>query len=287
MALGQDSNTPGTGLSFPWVYMENRFVYLVLSARAGGMTIGVNGVPRDTTKASCVYDVNGVGRMVAPTIDVEAMAGELTRVLSMFRSGRVRDLPNFRLMPDQLLNLRHVALGAEDDPILAPQVPEALEAIIHVRASAGFSFFKLVVITAGIGLELPIVQRSLRLLTRSDEVWVSLEGGTQAYVNKINQTDSSLQMWLSNILLLARQRPVVIQSPFRAIDGEGPAVEEIEQYGQRLLELKKAGGEISRVQICSANGAVASLRVGLLPLKALSQIARRVREITGITVEVA
>jgi hypothetical protein len=33
-----------------------------------------------------------------------------------------------------------------------------------------------------------------------------------------------------------------------AIHGEGPALEEIEQYAQRLLELKNAGAEISLVR---------------------------------------
>src|ERR1035441_1842672 len=96
---------------------------------------------------------------------------------------------------------------------------------------------------------MPQVQQGLKRLTPSDEVWAKLDGGTQAYVNKVNRSEVHLQKILSNILMLGRQRPVVIQSLFPAIHGEEPPLEEIEQYAQRLLELKNAGAEISLVQI--------------------------------------
>ena len=147
-------------------------------------------------------------------------------------------------------------------------------------------FFKLVLITAGTGLDLPGVQYSLRRLTKEDEVWIELDGGTQAYLNKVSRTNVSLEKILSNILLLSRQRQVVIQSLFMAIHGEGPAIEEIEQYAQRLLELKNAGARISLVQIHSGNRLVVDPHFGYLPLKFLSQIAQTVRQTTGLKVEV-
>ena len=40
--------------------------------------------------------------------------------------------------------------------------------------------------------------------------------------NRVNHPDCTLEQTLANILLLARQRPVIIQSLFPAIPGEGP-----------------------------------------------------------------
>jgi wyosine [tRNA(Phe)-imidazoG37] synthetase (radical SAM superfamily) len=151
---------------------------------------------------------------------------------------------------------------------------------------SGFPFIKLVLITNGTGLHLPGVQQSLRHLTRADEVWVKLDGGTQAYVNKVNRTNFSLEKLLSNILRLSRERPVVIQSLFPAIDGEEPALEEIEQYAQRLLELKNAGAQISLVQIYSADRPAVESHCGRLRLKTLSRIAQIVRQVTGLKAEV-
>ena len=96
----------------------------------------------------------------------------------------------------------------------------------------------------------------------------------------------SLEKVLTNILSLARQRPVVIQSLFPAINGEEPSLEEIEQYAQRLKELKADGAQISLVQIYSAARPMSHAECGHLPLKTLSHIAQIVRQTTGLKAEV-
>jgi wyosine [tRNA(Phe)-imidazoG37] synthetase (radical SAM superfamily) len=154
-----------------------------------------------------------------------------------------------------------------------------------VRALGGYPF-KLVLITNGTGLDLPHVLNGLKHFTRSDEIWIKLDGGTQAYLNKINRCDIPLEKVLSNILLVGRRRPVVIQSLFPAVQGEEPPLQEIEQYAQRLLELKNSGAEISLVQIYSATRPSATSQCSHLPLRALSRVAQTVRQSTGLRAEV-
>jgi hypothetical protein len=132
----------------------------------------------------------------------------------------------------------------------------------------------------------PHVQQGLKFFTRSDEVWAKLDGGTQAYVNRVNRSEVPLEKILSNILMLGRQRPVVIQSLFPALGEEEPPLEEIEQYTQRLLELKNSGAQISLVQIYSATRPSANSEFGHLPLRVLSRIAQTVRQATGLPAEV-
>ena len=88
------------------------------------------------------------------------------------------------------------------------------------------------------------------------------------------------------VLNLARQHPVIIQSLFPAVNSEEPPLEEIEQYAQRLLELKNAGAQIPFVQIYSATRPTATSECGHLPLKVLSRIALTVRQTTGLRAEV-
>lgn len=287
MVSDRKSNTAGTGFSLRRIYLNNRFVYFALSERAGGMTIGVDLNPDKDSDPSRIYgDAHPSGQLVQPQLDVEEMARELTRALTLVRSGHLRELPPYHLVPDQFLELRHVALGGEREPTLAPEFPEAIQAVIHVRALSGPPFTKLVLITNGTGLDLPGVQQSLRHLTRSDEVWVELDGGTQAYVNKVNPSTLPLDKILSNILLLGRERPVVIQSMFPAINDVGPALDEVEQFGRRLLELKHAGAQISRVQIYSATSPLVGAQYGHLPLNDLSRIGQTVRQISGLKAEI-
>jgi len=115
-----------------------------------------------------------------------------------------------------------------------------------VRAVGGF--FKIVLITNGTGLNEPHVLRGLEFLTRSDEVWIKLDGGTQAFIDQVNRPNVTLEKILANILLVGRLRPVVIQSLFPAIHGEEPPLQEIQEYAQRLKELKAGGAQISLVQ---------------------------------------
>ena len=279
-------SSPETAFGCPRDFLDNRFVYAVVSARARGLSVGVNMNPDKNCNFNCVYcEVHRNGE-VRDQLDVDIMADELRKTLALVRAGRLRERPWYHSLPDELLQLRHVALSGDGEPTLSPKFAQALQAVVHVRALSGFPFFKLVLITNGTGLDLSHVQEGLKYFTRSDEIWAKLDGGTQAYVNKVNRSEIPLEKVLANLLLIGRQRPIVIQSLFPAIGGEEPPLEEIEQYSRRLLELKGAGAEISLVQIYSATRPSANSECGHLPLRVLSRIAQTVRQTTGLKAEV-
>jgi wyosine [tRNA(Phe)-imidazoG37] synthetase (radical SAM superfamily) len=269
------------------LYLGNRFVYVVLCPRAGGLTIGVDLTPdTEGVFASDDGDVHCDAASSVHPMDVDAMEAELSEALALVRSGEIRKLAPYRLLPDDLVKLRHVALSGELEPTLAPEFPEALQAVIHVRALSGPSFLKLVLVTNGAGLDLPRVQHSLRHLTRSDEIWIKLNGGTQAYINQVNRGNLCLEKILSNIVALGQERPVIIHSLFPAIHDSEPPQQEIERYANRLRELKQQGAEISMVQIYSATPSMAGAEFRHLPLRALSRIAATVRQVAGLRAEV-
>jgi wyosine [tRNA(Phe)-imidazoG37] synthetase (radical SAM superfamily) len=279
--------THETALGCPRDFLENRFVYVVDSARARGLAVGVNMNPDKMCNFDCIYcEVHRDYAARELHLDVDVMAVELKKTLSLVLAGQLRERPSFHFVPDDLLKLRHVALSGDGEPTLAPNFVEAVQAIIHVRAMSGFPFFKIVLITNATGLDQPQVQQGLKLFTRSDEVWAKLDGGTQAYLNKVDRSKVPLEKILSNILLLARQRPVIIQSLFPSINHEDPASQEIEQYALRLKELREAGAQIPLVQIYSATRPTPNSSCGHLPLKVLSRIAHTVRQIAGLRAEV-
>jgi hypothetical protein len=105
-------------------------------------------------------------------------------------------------------------------------------------------------------------------------------------MDRVNRASVPLDKIMGNILTLGRQRPVVIQSLFPAINGEPPPAREIKQYAGRLKELKDAGAEIPLVQIYSATRPMARTGSTHLPLKSLSEIARTVRRVAGLRAEV-
>lgn len=276
-----------TAFGCPRDFLENRFIYAVISPRARGLSLGVNLNPDQFCDFDCLYCE--VDRQLPPRasqLDIEAMAGELHQTLQSVYSGELRHRPRYAELPDDLLQLRHVSLSGDGEPTRCPQFVEAVLAVMHIRASAGFPFFKIVLVTNASGLDLPTVQRGLGFFTKEDEIWAKLDAGTQSYMDRVNQPQVPLEKIMANLTDLGRKRPIIIQSLFPMIHGQQPPWTEVEEFANRLNELKAAGTQISLVQIYSATRPSARSYCGHLPLSTLSRIARFVRENTGLRAEV-
>jgi wyosine [tRNA(Phe)-imidazoG37] synthetase (radical SAM superfamily) len=272
---------------FPRDYLSNHFVYLTISPRARGLSIGVNLNPDKHCNFDCVYcEVDRRVPDAYAALDLSVLAMELESTIKLVISGKLREQSPYSHMPQELLQLRHVAISGDGEPTLCPQFREAVETVVHVRATSRGPFFKIVLITNASNLDAAQVQDGLRLFTRDDEIWAKLDVGTQTHLNLVNKSEVPIERILSNILMVARQRLVVIQSLFPSVSGNAPGEEEIEQYAQRLKELTVAGAQISLVQIYSATRPMVNPRCGHLPLRTLSRIAQTVRERTGLNVEI-
>jgi len=235
----------------------------------------------------CVYcEVNRAEPARDAVIDMPTMAKELGAMLERVQANKIRELAGFSQLPKELLELKEVALSGDGEPTFCPQFKEIVGEVVKLRRHEGVPFFKVVLITNTAGLPLPEVRKGLRLLTSQDEIWVKLEAGTQKYMDKVNVPDIKLRKVMANILVVARERPVVVQSLFPLISGEEPSDEEIERYVHRLQELKAAGAQIAAVQVYSAHRPPHLPNCAHLPLASLSRIARRVRAATGLKAEV-
>ena len=284
------SSRPAThrdAFGMPRDFLQNRFIYLTISSRAHGLSVGVNMNPDKHCDFDCIYcdadrESPGQDRM----LDLEVMTDELQRTLELVRTGGLRKFPQYDVLPDELLELQQITLSGEGEPTLCPEFKEAVETVIHVRAMDPAQFFKIVLLTNGSGLHRPAVQEGVRLLTVQDEIWVKLDAGTQDYMDQINRPQIPLKKIMGNIAQLGSRRPIILQSLFATIKGIKPSPEEVDAYAQRLIELTTKGVQISLVQISSATRPTLNSECGHLPLKTLSAIAKTVREKTDLPVDV-
>jgi wyosine [tRNA(Phe)-imidazoG37] synthetase (radical SAM superfamily) len=268
-------------------FLDNRYIYLVISQRARGLSIGVNMNPGQNCNFKCVYcEVARDAAVAECRFDVQQMSAELRRTLNLFQDGKLLERPEYRAVPEELFQLRMVTLSGDGEPTLCPQFEEAVQELVHLRAQAQLPFFKIVLITNATGLHLPGVQNGLRWFTAQDEIWAKLDVGTQEAMNRVNRSNVPLERVLTNIRQLACQRPLVIQSLFPLMNDLEPSTEEIREYINRLIELKTAGAQISLVQIYSAHRPTRLPGCRHLSLKRLSQIAQQVRALTGLEAEV-
>ena len=277
----------GEAFGYPRDYLGNRYVYLTISSRARGLSIGVNLNPDRHCNFDCVYcEVDRHGPVGDGTLDFNVLAEELKSTITLVLSGKLREQSPYSHMPPELLMLRQVAISGDGEPTLCPGFREAVETVAHVRATSGGRFFKIVLITNASNLDAAQVQDGLRLFTRDDEIWTKLDVGTQEQMNLVNRSEVPIEKIVANILLVARQRPVVIQSLIPGLNRCAPSDQDVEQYAQRLKELTVAGAKISLVQIYSATRPMVNPQCGHLPLRTLSRIAQTVRSRTGLNVEV-
>jgi wyosine [tRNA(Phe)-imidazoG37] synthetase (radical SAM superfamily) len=268
-------------------YLANRFVYLLISPRARGLSVGVNLNPDKACNFDCVYcEIDRTTPPLADRLDLPVLTGELEATLRLVTDDRLKQLPRFADLPPALLSLKHVTLSGDGEPTQCPRFREAVESITHLRASGRVPFFRMVLITNTSGLDLPIVEEGLRLFTPQDEIWAKLDVGTRKAMEAINRTDVSLDKILANILATARKRPVTIQSLFTVVDGQRLSASEISSYAERLKELNDAGANIPLVQIYSANRPSPKGHCQHLGLRELSAIARQVRRVSGLPAEV-
>ena len=274
-------------LTVPLDFLGSRLVCLYVSSRAGGLAIDVNLNPDGLCNFNCNYcDVDRSQLSREPVVDVNRLAEELREMLALVHSDRIEQHPGFQNLPPELRRLRLVALSGDGEPTLSPVFCEAVETVVHVRALGGWPFFKLVLVTNASALDQPRVQQGLQHFTRQDEIWAKLNAGTQAFFERINRASDTLEHILRNILLVAKERPVVIESLFARVRGQNPPPHEVLQYIDRLRELLAAGAQISSVQIYSANRPTPNSECTHLSLAVLSGIAQQVRAGTGLRVTV-
>jgi wyosine [tRNA(Phe)-imidazoG37] synthetase (radical SAM superfamily) len=276
-----------TAFGQPRDFLDNRFVYVVISPRARGLSIGINMNPDQLCNFDCAYcEVDRSHRPADTELDVFVMAEELQKTLLLVRSGGIRQHSPYRTLQPDLTQLRHVAFSGDGEPTLCPNFAEAVQRVAQVRARQPHSFFKFALITNGSRLDAPEVREGLKLFTREDEIWIKLEAGTQSYMDKVNRSEVPLEKIVENILMMGRRHSVIIQSLFPLIAGQEPPADEMTSYIQRLIDLKKRGADISLVQIYSATRPNFNSDCGHMPLKSLAAICKRIKTETGLRAEV-
>ncbi|MEN6451784.1 MAG: radical SAM protein [Thermoguttaceae bacterium] len=272
--------------SHPRTFAANRYVYPVLSRRAGGISIGVNLNPDRACNFHCVYcQVDRAASCRAGSVDLDELAGELDRMVALVATGRIFEGPPFRDTPEPLRRLNDIALSGDGEPTLSANFDQAVELCAEVRRRRGIDDTKLVLITNATRLDQPGVRRAMETLDRNHgEIWAKLDAGDEARYRLVNRSAVPWQRILDNLRAAAIARPIVIQSLFLAIRGQQPSALELDAYCSRLGEITAAGGQIKLVQIHTIARSPAESWVSTLDDAAVDAIAELVRHRTGLNV---
>jgi wyosine [tRNA(Phe)-imidazoG37] synthetase (radical SAM superfamily) len=260
----------------------NRYVYAVVSRRARGVSIGVNMNPDKVCNFDCPYcQVDRTTPGGAAEVDVARLRGELDALLGRVERGELFEGAPFDTVEPALRRVADIAFSGDGEPTTPPEFPAAAAAARQVRDERRLEV-PMRLITNATMFDRPRVKGALALF---DELWCKLDAGTPEYFALVDGTRFSFTRVLSNLLAVARERKVVIQSLFMSLCGVGPEAAEIEAYLGRLRHILDQGGRIDRVQVYTVARRPADPRVGPLAKDALEGIAAGVRAL-GLAAEV-
>ena len=270
------------------LFQDNRFVYPVVSRRAGGISVGVNLNPDKVCNFHCIYcQVDRASPAHVRFVECDRLVEELDQMLQQIVSGSLFASARFRHVPEKLRRLNDIAFSGDGEPTTYRNFDQIVAACAEVRRRRALGDVKMVLITNASMLDRPHVQRALQILDANHgEIWAKLDAGTEPYFRRVNRAAFPLARILENITAAAKLRPLVIQSLFMRIDGEGPPDAEIDAYSQRLNEVLAAGGSLRLVQIYTIARVPREPFVTPLPSEELHAIAERVRRSTGLAVAV-
>ncbi len=269
--------------SHPRVWENFKYVYPVLSRRSHGISIGINTNPDKVCNFDCIYcQVDRTVPAAVTKFDLAVAEQELREILKVDFSQHAP----FDAVPKDRLRINDIALSGDAEPTTLRNFSETVAMIARVKPPG----VKIVLITDAGGLDRPDVKRGLEIMDAHDgEVWAKLDAGTEEYFQLINRTRIPFAKILRNIQMTAKKRPVVIQSLFLKIRGEGPSADEITAYCQRLRDI----GNIRLVQVYTlarkamtlVDGVPAWQLVSALSDAEVDAIAERVRREAGVPAE--
>lgn len=259
-----------------------RYVYPVVSRRAGGVSVGINLNPNNACNWRCIYcQVPDLTRGTAPPVDLALLEKELSGFLHELQHGDF-----MQRVPLEARRINDIALSGNGEPTSAQEFNEVIELIARLKPAG----LKLVLITNGSLMQRDNVQQGLRRMTQLDgEVWFKLDRVSEAGMLRVNDTKTTPDKVRQNLAAAIACCPNTwLQTCWFALDGVAPSKQDEDDYLDFVAGLLRDG--IAPKGVLLYGLARASLqpeapRLSALPEEAMERFAARIRAL-GVQVRV-
>lgn len=262
-----------------------RYVYPVVSRRAGGVSVGINLNPNNACNWRCIYcQVPDLARGGPPPIDLSLLASELDSFLDWALDG---DFMATRV-PEGVRQLVDVAFSGNGEPTSAAEFPAAVETAIEVlrrRMPGRQPLLRL--ITNGSLLDRVAVQGGIaRLGAAPGEVWFKVDAVTAGGLARVNSTRSTGEAVARRLRRSAELAPTWVQSCFFQLDGVVPPTGEVDSYVDLLARHRDCLAGVHLYGLARPSLQKEAPRLARLPESWFAALAERLRD-QGLTVQVS
>ncbi|MDP2795052.1 MAG: radical SAM protein [Sulfurisoma sp.] len=271
-----------------------RYVYPVVSRRAGGISIGINLNPNNACNWRCVYcQVPDLKRGGPPPIDLGLLEAELDELLRRVASADFLA----ELAPPGARRIVDVAFSGNGEPTSAPEFGSAVDIVERVLVRHGLlGTVKIRLITNGSLVDRLRVRAALaRLGQLGGEVWFKVDavstkgtssGASPAPTFRVNGVRLNADTMRRRLRLCGGLVPTWVQTCVFEWDGSPPAATEVAAYLDFLASMKDAVAGVLLYGLARPSCQPEAGRLGRLPEIWLAELAWKIEKL-GLTVRVS
>jgi wyosine [tRNA(Phe)-imidazoG37] synthetase (radical SAM superfamily) len=267
-----------------------KYIYPVVSRRAGGVSIGINLNINNACNWRCVYcQVPNLSRGTPPPIELDVLEKELRSFLTYALHGDFME----RYVAEGDRHLKDIAFSGNGEPTSAKEFPEVITLVEKVLRD-----FNLLgenqpnpiivrLITNGSLMDKPVILNSISHLAKCNgEVWFKLDAGTKEGIARINDVNINPQSHIQRLKHCAEICPTFVQTCMFAMDGEPPQEANITAYLALIGQVKQVVKGVHLYGLARPSYQAEAPRLGRLSPEWLEEMAQRIRQL-GLVVHVS
>ena len=213
-----------------------RYVYAVVSRRAGGVSVGINLNTNNACNWRCIYcQVPDLKRGAPPPLDLALLEQELRSFLHELLHGDFMQ----RRVPEEVRRINDIALSGNGEPTSAEEFAQVITLIAKLKKELDLpTDIKLVLITNGSLIYRDNVQHGLRQMAQlNGEVWFKLDRASVAGAQRTNDVQVSMRKVRDNLATAISLCPTWLQTCWFALDGVAPSKQDEDDYLDFLSDL--------------------------------------------------
>lgn len=259
-------------------------VYPVVSRRARGVSVGINLNPNNACNWRCIYcQVPELKRGGPPPIDLGLLETELRTLLNALCHGDYLE----QYVPPDARRVVDVAFSGNGEPTSAREFSSAVALVGRVLDDFAMPL-PLRLITNGSLLGRSSVREGIRMIgQRQGEVWFKIDGVGAETTHLINGVYLQPGVVLGRLKVCAKLCQTWIQSCFFKLDGRPPSEDTLERYLVLLTNAQEVLAGVHLYGLARASQQPEAGRLEALPAQWFEALAERIRDATGLTVEVS
>lgn len=262
-----------------------KYIYPVISRRAGGVSIGINLNVNNACNWRCIYcNVPNLTRGTPPPIELDVLEQELRAFLNDVLHGDFMQ----RHVDEPDRQLRDIAFSGNGEPTSAKEFPQVITLVENILRDFGLlGHIKLRLITNGSLMDKPLVLDSVKHLAKCNgEVWFKVDAGSKEGFARINDVTLNPQSHLQRLRDCAAVCPTFIQTCMFALDGAPPGEADVVAYLALIDEVKDVIEGVHLYGLARLSLQLEASRLSRLSPEWLEQMAQRIRQL-GLKVYVS